>query len=114
MKRIIGAQGEVTIFVIDRIPEDAILKPAEKVPAGWIVAHSESGHHHICTGGEVMERTNAPAGMRVLYGILEHPEDFVQDAPSPHGKHTLPAGLIEFRIAREFDPFAQQARQVAD
>jgi hypothetical protein len=26
----------------------------------------------------------------------------------------LPAGLYEFRCAREYDPFAEQARQVQD
>jgi len=115
MKTVLFDQGEVRAYKIDKIPENAIMRPAEKCAAGWIVAHSEKGHHHVCTGGEVMERTNGvPAGMRVLYGILEHPEEFVQDAPSPHEKHALPAGLIEFRCAREFDPFAEQARAVQD
>ena len=115
MKKIIGAQGEVTIFAIDRIPAGIETQPAERTGKGWIVAHSESGHHHICTGGDVMERTNGiPAGMRVLYAILENPAEFIQDAPSPHEKHQLPAGIYEFRCAREFDPFADQARAVQD
>ena len=115
MNIVLFDQGEVRAYKIDKIPECAILKPAEKCAAGWIVAHSERGHHHICTGGEVMERTNdVPAGMRVLYAILENPEEFIQDAPAPHEKHELPAGLIMFKCAREYDPFADQARQVQD
>jgi hypothetical protein len=115
MKTVLFDQGEVRIYAITSIPEDATLKPAEKCATGWIVSHSEQGHHHICTGGDVMERTNdVPAGMRILYAILEKPEEFIQDAPSPHEKHQLPAGLYEFRCAREYDPFAEQARQVQD
>jgi hypothetical protein len=115
MKKVIFDQGEVRAYAIAAIPADAILRPGEKCAAGWIVAHSESGHHHVCTGGEVMERTNdVPAGMRVLYAILKNPAEFVQTAPSPHEKHMLPAGIYEFRCAREYDPFAEQARQVQD
>jgi len=61
-----------------------------------------------------MERMDVPPGMRVLYAILKEPAAFIQNAPVPHERHELPAGLYEFRIAREFDPFAEQARQVRD
>ena len=115
MKKVLFDQGEVRAYAIDAIPADAILKPAQKCVAGWIVAHSEQGHHHICTGGEVMERTNdVPAGMRVLYAILENPEEFIQDAPAPHEKHALPAGVYMFKCAREHDHFLEQARAVQD
>ena len=115
MKTALFDQGEVRAYKIDKIPDDAVLKPAEKCGAGWIVAHSEKGHHHVCTGGEVMERTNdVPAGMRVLYAILENPAEFIQDAPAPHEKHALPAGVYMFKCAREHDHFLKQARQVQD
>jgi hypothetical protein len=117
MKReIIGAQGEITIFRISEIPADIETKPAERTQAGHIISHSESGNHHVLTGGEVMERVNdVPAGMKMLYAICESPEELVQDAPGkPHAPHSLPAGLYEFRIAREYDPFAEQSRIVAD
>lgn len=113
MKEIIGAQGEITIIRVSSLP-NVVTKPAERVAGGYIISHSESGHHHLLTGGEVMERVDAPAGMQVLYAILEHPERLVQDAATPHGSYDLPPGLYEFRIAREFDPFAEQARRVAD
>lgn len=114
-KQVIGAQGEITIIKIDALPHDIETKPAERTGKGWIISHSESGHHHVLTGGDVMERTSAvPSGMQVLYAILENPAALIQDAATPHGGYDLPAGLYEFRISREFDPFAEQARRVAD
>lgn len=115
MKKIIGAQGEITIVQIDALPEGMATKPVERTAKGWIISHSESGHHHLLTGGEVMERIDkVPAGMQVLYALLDAPASLVQDAAVPHGGYDLPAGLYEFRIAREYDPFAAQARRVAD
>lgn len=52
--------------------------------------------------------------MRILYALLDKPVRLFQDAPDAHGEHVLPAGVIEFRLAREFDPFAEQIRRVAD
>ena len=114
-KQIIGAQGEITIIKIDALPAGTETKKAERTAKGWIISHSESGHHHVLTGGDVMERTSGvPAGMQIIYAILESPEALIQDAAVPHGGYDLEAGIYEFRISREFDPFAEQARRVAD
>ena len=114
-KEIIGAQGEITIIRISALPEGFTSKPVERVGKGWIISHSESGHHHLLTGGEVMERTDkVPTGMQVLYALLDAPASLIQDAQVPHGGYDLPAGIYELRIAREYDPFAEQARRVAD
>lgn len=115
MKQIIGAQGEITIIKIDGLPKGIETKTVQRVQKGWIISHSENGNHHVLTGGEVMERTSkVPEGMQVLYAILENPASLIQDAAVPHGGFDLPAGFYEFRISREFDPFAEQARRVAD
>jgi hypothetical protein len=115
MKKIIGCQGEITIIQIDAMPEGVSYGPVEKIKTGWIISHSESGNHHLLTGGEVVERkTDVPAGMKILYAIFENPEKLIQDASTPHGSHTLDPGFYEFRIAREYDHFLAQARIVAD
>jgi hypothetical protein len=114
-KQIIGAQGEITIIKIDALPENMTTKAVQRCAAGYIISHSESGHHHCLTDGEVMERTdNVPAGMQIIYALLDAPASLVQDAPTPHGGYDLDPGIYCFRIAREFDPFAEQARRVAD
>lgn len=115
MKQVIGQQGEVRIIKIDALPEQMKTKSADRVAKGFVISHSESGHHHCLTGGEVMERTdNVPAGMQVFYAILAKPEEFVQDAANPHGGYKLDPGIYEFRVSREFDPFSEMARRVAD
>lgn len=115
MKQVIGQQGECRIIKIDAIPAGVQSKPAEKVAKGYVISHSESGHHHVLTGGEVMERVNnVPAGMQVFYAILKEPQQFIQDAANPHGGFKLDPGVYRFDVSREFDPFAEQARRVAD
>lgn len=114
-KQIIGAQGEITIIKIDALPEGMATRPVEHTGLGHIISHSESGHHHVLTGGEVMERTdNVPIGMQKIYALLDAPASLVQDAPASHEGYNLAPGIYEFRISREYDPFAEQARRVAD
>lgn len=114
-KQIIGAQGEITIIKIDALPENMETKPVGRCAAGYIISHSENGNHHVLTDGEVMERTdNVPAGMQIIYALLDAPASLVQDAPVPHGGYDLDPGIYCFKISREFDPFAEQARRVAD
>ena len=60
------------------------------------------------------EPKDVPAGMQVFYAILDAPEKFIQDAANPHGGYALDPGIYRFDVSREFDPFAEQARRVAD
>jgi len=115
MKQVIGQQGECRIVKIDAVPPGIETKKSAKVARGFIISHSESGHHHLLTGGDVMERTsNVPSGMQVFYAILDRREQFIQDAANPHGGFTLDPGIYRFDVSREFDPFAEQARRVVD
>lgn len=114
MKQVIGQQGECRIVKLDAMPEGVAMKPVERVAKGYIISHSESGHHHVLTGGDVMECTNVPAGMQVFYAILDQPQQFIQDAATPHGGFLLDPGFYRFDVSREFDPFAEQARRITD
>jgi hypothetical protein len=118
MKRqVVAQQGEVKVFKIDRLPDGMTTKPVDLDKNGLaIISHSESGHHHVIGGADVLERTdNVPNGMAILYAIVKDPTVLRQDAPTPHESIPLEADSIyELRISREFDPFAEQARRVAD
>lgn len=115
MKQVIGQQGEVRIVKIDALPDNMQTKPVDRLAKGYVISHSESGHHHLLTGGDVMERVDSvPSGMQRFFAILKGPQQFIQDAANPHGGFNLPAGIYQFDVSREFDPFAEQARRVAD
>jgi hypothetical protein len=95
-------QGDVMIRRIARLP--AKLVPAQAENGRHVVAHSETGHHHV-----VMERaaqllideTNAfIAYLKVMEPCeLEHLRDFDTHAPL----HLEP-GIYEVRRQREYAP----------
>lgn len=116
MKTVICAQGEITVFHLSGEMPSGLVPHLEKDKRGRpIISHSESGSHHVLDRAiAVMEKPNAPGGMRIFYALLDEPANLVQDANDAHGEQPLPAGVIEFRIAREFDPFTEQVRRVAD
>lgn len=117
MKRTaIANQGEIRVDRIEALPEMEMTGFNEKHGSAFIISHSEQGHHHLLDGAvEVMERTeNVPAGAKILYAIVKEPTKLFQDAATPHAPVDLAPGIYEFRIKREFDPFAEQVRRVAD
>ena len=112
-----NAHGEINFYKIEKGSVDTadftdfIDKTAS---GGFIVGHSESGHHHIleAEGATVLEREMN--GMKVLYAILENPGEIKQDASAPHEKQVIEAGEYIIGASQEFDPFLQQARRVND
>lgn len=83
MKQVIGQQGEVRIIKIDALPEAMQTKNVDRIAKGFVISHSESGHHHCVTGGDVMERIdNVPEGMQVFFAILENPEELCRTLPT--------------------------------
>jgi hypothetical protein len=117
----IAAQGEITIRRIGDATKDQSLPKgftAMKPKHGrYIIGHSETGHHHVigCEGAIVGVMDKPPAGMRVLYAILEKP--LALEHLREHDTHetiTNEPGVYEIWIAREFDHYAELARQSAD
>lgn len=108
-------QGEIRIDRIEAIPACKTKPFTERGAKGWIISHSEQGNHHVLGGDcDVMERVDVPTGARILYAIVKEPTRLFQDAAVPHDPVDLDPGIYEFRLKREFDPFAEQARRVAD
>ena len=108
-------QGEISIYAVSSFPKMETKAFTDKNEKGFIISHSEQGHHHILGGNvEVMERIRVPQGATILHAIVKEPTKLFQDAAVPHDPIMLDVGLYEFRIKREYDPFMEQARRVAD
>lgn len=110
-------QGEVRITKIEAMPDEIESKEVEKSSSGrFIISHSEKGHHHtLSCDSMVLERVNnVPSGMRQIYAILENPGSLIQEAANSHDEQKLSPGIYRLDISREYDPFLEQARMVAD
>lgn len=117
----VAAQGEITIIRIGNVSKRAKKndgKPLALEEGKLIIGHSETGHHHVLErtrGASVTVLDKAPEGMRVLRAILDEPNRLIHErGHDTHETIYLPAGEYEFRIAREFDHYAELARQSAD
>lgn len=110
-----AAQGEISIRRIDRMPDNVtVLKPEN---GKFIIGHSETGHHHVMTldRKQAFEATKAPEGMRILYANLEAAGELIHErGHDTHETISFEPGIYEFRLGREFDPYAELARAVQD
>jgi hypothetical protein len=117
----VAAQGEITIRRIGNLPK------ARAFPAGYtlmkpengrfIIGHSETGHHHVIAadGATVAVMDKPPVGMSILRMILDNPLSLEHlRAHDIHETIVNEPGVYEIRIAREFDHYAELARQSAD
>jgi len=111
----LGAQGEVRIYRIDKIPSDA--RPIKQERDMWIIGQSETHHDHVLEAErvQVFEAKTAPEGMRILYALLESPGELKHlRGFDTHAPHSFEPGAYMFRTDREYDPYAELARRVAD
>jgi hypothetical protein len=111
----IAAQGEITVTRIEKIPEGLVPVKAEN--GIFIIGHSETGHHHVLTmdRAKVFRNPNPPAGMNVLYAILDEPKELTHQRDfDTHKPVALQPGSYEFISGREFDHYAELSRTQAD
>jgi len=83
-----------------------------------IIGHSETQHDHVLEhnrGATVTILDKAPDGMRMLHMILTEANSLVHKrSHDTHETIALEPGEYDIRIAREFDHYAELARQSAD
>lgn len=116
-----AAQGEIYIRRIGDVPASINLpdgfSPMPQKNGKFVIGESETHHDH-CVLAErvsvgVMDRP--PAGMRILRMIVENPTALIHERGNDtHDPIMFEPGEYEVRIQREFDPYAELARQVAD
>jgi hypothetical protein len=117
----VAAQGEITIRRIGSVSTAAKRAGFTSLAlegGKYIIGHSETGHHHVLdrtAGVDIAVMDRPPEGMRILHAILQNPTtlNHLRDHDT-HDPIRLEPGEYEFRIAREFDHYAELARQSMD
>ena len=118
----VADQGEIYITRIGDVPKKAKLagKPLQPENGRFIIGHSETGHHHVLDRVEGVKVSVLPTppdseGIRILRAILENPTKLEHQRPhDTHETILLEPGEYEFRLRREYDPYAELARQSRD
>jgi len=109
----LGAQGEIIFERVDAIPDGfSLTQPDGKV---HIVAHSETGHHHVIDAEDVERFTSKEDAMTAFLRITgtEPAEIKHLRASDTHPSVFLEPGIWKGRIAREEDLLGE-VRRVAD
>lgn len=110
-----AAQGDLLLRRIDKLPDNVVTVPPEG--GRYVVAHSETGHHHAIAESPSVSLFSAGDPMisylQVLEScdatetILEHFRTF-----DTHEAIAIPPGIYELRRQREYTP--QGWRRVED
>ena len=106
--------GEV-LFVPTELPKEAqVLEKSNK----YIVAHSETGHHHML---ETKEKTDMSKFTIYSWNgerYIELPEIaelwHQKTGTEVHKPHTIPAGVYKINIKKSFNYAAKKMEQVRD
>lgn len=99
------AQGEIEFFAVtDDHFDGATFDETPHEDGFYIVAHSESGHHHVLEMDRATVATvrQDNAGMTILRVLVEKPAtEIVNKNPAGHKSLPIAPRLYEARISRE-------------
>lgn len=110
-----AAQGDLYVRRIDAIPPNA--KPMKSERGNFIVAHSETGHHHVVAerpGVQVFTTDDPLVSYLQVIEATDQMEALLEHL-RPHDTHetiAIPPGNYELRRQREYTP--EGWRRVAD
>jgi hypothetical protein len=100
---------------VSAIPQDC--EVVKSKDGTFSIAPSINGHNHVIDAGgsSVFMLNNPPTGMRILYATIANSTALRH----LRGHHThesilLDPGMYEFRIAREFNPYASLAEAASE
>lgn len=112
MKKVknMAAQGDVMFIRIKEIPSDAT--PAKIEKGHFIVAHSETGHHHVIDSRNAQMLIDKTNQFVAYLKVSEESEVKHQRSFDTHESVLLSPGNYEVRRQREYVP--EGFRRVAD
>lgn len=97
----IAFQGDIMLIRVDKLPEDATVIPQKNE---IIVAHSETGHHHVVKERDVVYHSTENPLVAYLEVNGVH-ADLIHERPfDTHAPLRLPRGIWEVRRQREHTP----------
>jgi len=107
-----AAQGDLLIRRIDNLPEG--LKPMESEKGNFIVAHSETGHHHVIAKQPGVEVLCGVDPLISYLTVIDHTEVTLEHLRNfdTHEALVIKGGTYEIRRQREYTP--EGWRRVAD
>lgn len=108
------AQGDMLITKIDKLPNDIQIQPMTPEEGYHILAHSETGHHHIITDNQVEFYSHANDNF-VAYLVVNNPEGALIEHKRSFDTHApikVNKGIYEIRRQREY--INEGFRAVAD
>ena len=105
-----AAQGDCLIAKVESLPSDAIRQ--EPINGNYIVAHSETGHHHMITdqGVDLYQCANDPLAM---FLVVNNEADLIHNRSfDTHETIRFDPGVYKIHRQREYTP--KGWRRVAD
>lgn len=110
-----NAHGEVNFYRVEEGSVGGTFEPFGAEESGYVVGHSESGHHHVLEReGVTMRQTTDSKGFQILHAIVTHPVTLRQESGAPHAEQIVQPGEYIITNNVETSPFTNQARRVAD
>ncbi len=100
----VAAQGDLLIIKIDELPKGLVKQQSET--DRHVLAHSETGHHHVIESNDVDFYKIADNDMRsyiVVKGIIDKAIDHLRNFDT-HESIAIPPGIYELRRQREYIP----------
>ena len=107
--------GEVILKEVLSLPKGAILKEETNK---YVVAHSETGHHHILEVKEKVDMSKFKVYMHNGETYIEVPQMaelwHQKSGKDVHTPHKITPAIYKVNIKKEFDYFAGALRAVRD
>ena len=105
--------GEVILYPIQSLPENVKL---EKEAPSIIVAHSETGHHHVMQVADKLQtiRLYTKDGVSYLDVPCEAQLVHEKTGKEVHTPHTIAPYFYEIRIKKEYNYYTGALQKVRD
>lgn len=106
MEKIYGIHGDVILEAVNEIPKEAKLQKTKQI----VLADGEvSGHKHVIT------KTDEDVELYKIHEDLYIKNKVVKEiSHEEHKTVSLPPGTWKVKIAKEYDHFLEESREVRD